>query len=55
MSLKTTTENGWAGITIDSCNQVTVSNNNIAENGNQGNIKEDQGGIILKLFGNFSV
>lgn len=49
------TENGWAGITIDSCNQVTVSNNNIEENGNQGNIKEDQGGIILKWFGNFNV
>jgi parallel beta-helix repeat protein len=49
------TENGWAGIVIDSCEQVTVSSNNVAENGNQGTIEEYQGGIMLRWHGNFEI
>ncbi len=49
------TENGWAGIVIDSCEKVTVSNNNISDNGNQGTIKEYQGGIMLRWRGNFEI
>jgi len=49
------TENGWSGITINSCSQVSVYNNNIVGNGNRGSIEEYQGGIILRWKGNFDV
>ena len=50
------TQNSWAGIVVDSCYNVTIVNNSIMGNGNQGNnVKEDQGGVYLRWNGNFNL
>jgi len=56
ISENTITQNGWAGIVVDSCNNVTIVNNSIMGNGNQGNdVIEDQGGVYLRWNGNFNL
>jgi len=48
------TENGWAGITVDSCEQVSVFNTILQEMENTEPSRRPRG-IILRWKGNFEV